>query len=234
MARGLAESRTRAQALILAGVVFRGEERVEKAGDLLSPTDELHVRREAYPYVSRGGVKLAGALDALNVDPAGCIAADFGASTGGFTDVLLRRGAARVYAIDVGYGQLHSRLTSDPRVVVMDRTNARYLDAESLSEPIDLVVIDASFISATKLLPAASLVLRPEGLVLAMVKPQFEVGREHVGKGGIVRDSALRQRAVDAVMVSAQSVGLSALGQAESELAGRDGNVEVFVLLRRS
>ncbi len=230
--RGLAPSRTRAQALILAGRVFSGERRVEKAGDKLAPDAPLEVRGEPLPYVSRGGLKLAGALDAFGYDPAALLCADFGASTGGFTDCLLQRGAARVYAIDVGYGQLHDKLRRDPRVVVMERTNARHLTG--LPEPVDLVVIDASFIGLAKLLPAARAVLRPGGEVIAMVKPQFEVGRGRVGKGGVVRDPELRRSAIDAVAQAAEALGLRERGRADAPIRGPKGNHEAFLWLRHA
>lgn len=230
--RGLVETRARAQALILAGKVFSGERRVDKAGEKLALDAALEVRGPDHPFVSRGGVKLAGALDAFALDPAGLVAADFGASTGGFTDCLLQRGAARVYAIDVGYGQLHDRLRRDPRVVSMERTNARHLTRESLPEPVDLVVIDASFISALKLLPAAREVLGPAGEALVMVKPQFEVGREKL-KRGVVRDGAARAEAIDEVARGAAELGLRELARCDSVLPGPEGNLEAFLRLAR-
>lgn len=231
--RGLVESRERARALILAGRVFSGEARVDKAGERLLSDAPLEIRGDLHPYVSRGGVKLEGALRDLSVDPEGKIAADFGASTGGFTDCLLRRGALRVYAIDVGYGQLHPTLRSDPRVVVMERVNARYLTEDSLPEPIDLVVIDASFIGLDKLLPAAIAVLVPGGEILAMVKPQFEVGRDALGKGGVVRDERLRTEAIDKVERAGISLGLISLGRANAAIAGPKGNLEAFLHFRK-
>lgn len=231
--RGLVESRERARALILAGRVFSGEVRVDKAGERLLSDAPLEIRGDLHPYVSRGGVKLEGALRDLSVDPEGKIAADFGASTGGFTDCLLRRGALRVYAIDVGYGQLHPTLRSDPRVVVMERVNARYLTEDSLPEPIDLVVIDASFIGLDKLLPAAIAVLVPGGEILAMVKPQFEVGRDALGKGGVVRDERLRTEAIDKVERAGISLGLISLGRANAAIAGPKGNLEAFLHFRK-
>lgn len=230
--RGLAPTRERARALVMAGKVFTGEQRVDKPGDKLADDAPLEVRGEDHPYVSRGGVKLAGALDALTIDPSGVVAADFGASTGGFTDCLLQRGATRVYAIDVGWGQLHARLRNDPRVVVMERTNARSLTASDLPERVDLVVIDASFIGAAKLLPAARELLRPGGEVLAMVKPQFEVGPDRVGKGGVVRDPELRAEAIEGVAAAARELGFDVLGQADSPIAGPKGNRETFLRLR--
>ncbi|MEM9071254.1 MAG: TlyA family RNA methyltransferase [Myxococcota bacterium] len=227
--RGLAPSRTRAQALILAGRVFSGEARVNKAGDRLAPDAPLEVRGDALPYVSRGGLKLEGALDAFGYDPAGKVCADFGASTGGFTDCLLQRHAAKVYAIDVGYGQLATKLRNDERVVVMERTNARHLKV--LPEAIELVVIDASFIGLGKLLPAATRVLDDAGEVIAMVKPQFEVGRENVGKGGVVRDPVVRAQAIDAVAAAAQDLGLRERARADAAIRGPKGNHEAFLWL---
>ena len=232
--RGLAPSRERAQALILAGEVFRGgERRVEKAGEQLPLDAELTVRAPDHPYVSRGGVKLQGALDAFCFDPSGLVAADFGASTGGFSDCLLQRGAARVYAIDVGRGQLHDKLRRDPRVVVMERINARHLKAGDLPEPLALVVIDASFIGLAKLLPAAHALLAPAGQVLALVKPQFEVGKENVGKGGVVRDEQARSDAIAEAAASAAELGFIERGRADSVLAGPAGNRECFLWLQR-
>jgi 23S rRNA (cytidine1920-2'-O)/16S rRNA (cytidine1409-2'-O)-methyltransferase len=234
VAKGLAESRERARALILAGRVYRGEQRVDKAGEKLPPDVELEVRGELHPYVSRGGVKLAGALDAFGVDVSGRVAADFGASTGGFTDCLLERGAAKVYAIDVGYGQLHSKLRNDPRVVVMERTNARHLTAESLPEPVDLVVIDASFIGLEKLLPAALAISARGGEILGMVKPQFQVGPDRLPRGGVVRDEALRKEAIDEVARAASALGLEEVARADAAIAGPKGNLECFLRLRPS
>jgi 23S rRNA (cytidine1920-2'-O)/16S rRNA (cytidine1409-2'-O)-methyltransferase len=232
--RGLAESRERARALVLAGKVFSGERRVEKAGDKLPEDAPLEVRGQVHPYVSRGGTKLAGALDAFGYDPAGQVAADIGASTGGFTDCLLHRGAARVYAVDVGYGQLHEKLRGDPRVVVMERTNARHLKAGDLPEPMDLVVVDASFIGLEKLLPAIEGLLGPGGEAIALVKPQFQVGRENVGAGGVVRDEALRQAAIDRVAAEAVRLGLVERARADCVIRGPKGNLEAFLRLARS
>jgi 23S rRNA (cytidine1920-2'-O)/16S rRNA (cytidine1409-2'-O)-methyltransferase len=231
--RGLAPSRERARALVLAGRVFSGERRVEKAGDRLRVDAPLEVRGADLAYVSRGGLKLEGALDAFELDPAGLVVADFGASTGGFTDCLLQRGASRVYAIDVGYGQLHMQLRNDERVVVMERTNARHLTAASLPEPMDLVVIDASFIGLDKLLPAAHAVLRPEGEIVALVKPQFEVGRAKIGKGGVVRDPGVRAEAVRAVRDAAERLGFETLGESEAQITGPKGNQETLIRLRK-
>lgn len=229
--RELAPSRERARALVLAGRVFSGERRVEKAGDQLAEDAPLEVRGDDLPFVSRGGLKLEGALDTFGYDPSGKIAADFGASTGGFTDCLLQRGAARVYAIDVGYGQLHPTLRDDPRVVVMERVNARHMKAEDLPEPVDLVVIDASFIGLEKLLPAAKRLLRPGGEVVALVKPQFQVGKGRVGKGGVVRDPAVRAEAIEGVARAAVDLGFTERARCDSPVAGPKGNVEAFLWL---
>jgi 23S rRNA (cytidine1920-2'-O)/16S rRNA (cytidine1409-2'-O)-methyltransferase len=232
--QGLAPSRERARALVLAGKVYSGSRRIDKAGESLAADVQLSVRGEDHPYVSRGGVKLAGALDAFGLDPSGLCIADFGASTGGFTDCVLSRGALRVYAIDVGYGQLHDRLRRDPRVVVMERTNARHLQAGALPEVVDWIVIDASFIGLGKLLPAALALLKPAGEIVALVKPQFEVGRSAVGKGGVVRDEQARSAAIERVVGEATALGLALRGQADAVLAGPEGNREHFVWLHKS
>jgi 23S rRNA (cytidine1920-2'-O)/16S rRNA (cytidine1409-2'-O)-methyltransferase len=232
--RALAPSRERARALILAGKVFSDDRRIDKAGEQLAADAPLAVRGQEHPYVSRGGVKLAGALDAFALDPQGIVAADFGASTGGFSDCLLQRGAARVYAIDVGYGQLHERLRQDARVISMERTNARSLEAGALPELIDWVVIDASFIGLTKLLPAAHALLRGGGEVVALIKPQFEVGREAVGKRGVVRDRKAREDAIVRAVEDAVALGFEALAQADCVIAGPQGNLEHFVWLRKA
>src|SRR5215213_9053806 len=195
--RELAESRTKAQALILAGSVFSGEKRVAKAGDLLADDAPLEVKGRDHPWVSRGGVKLDHGLNHFGFDVAGAVALDIGSSTGGFTDVLLGRGAAKVYAIDVGTNQLAWKLRQDPRVVVHEQTNARYLDASVVPEPVDLVVCDASFIGLSKVLGPALGLAKPGAKLVALVKPQFEAGREEVGKGGVVRDPEVRERVCD-------------------------------------
>ncbi len=226
--RDLAPTRARARALILAGDVFSGEQRIEKAGEVIRTDAPLSVRARA-EYVSRGGSKLAGALDALTFDPRGVVAADIGASTGGFTDCLLQRGATKVYAIDVGYGQLHPKLRENPHVVAMERTNARHLT--SLPDAIDLVVIDASFIGLEKLLPAARAILREAGDLIALVKPQFQVARRNL-KGGVVRDKSVRHAAIDTLISSAREIGFKELGRTDSILRGPKGNQETFVWLR--
>jgi 23S rRNA (cytidine1920-2'-O)/16S rRNA (cytidine1409-2'-O)-methyltransferase len=231
--RGLAPNRERAQRLIMAGAVLVGDRPITKAGTLVAADVELRLRESASPYVSRGGEKLAGALDAFAIDVTGRVALDVGASTGGFTDCLLRRGAARVIAVDVGYGQLAWSLRQDARVTVIDRTNARALDASQLPEVPDVATVDVSFISLTLVLPAVAAIVRPGGIILPMVKPQFEVGRDQVGKGGVVRDPVHRAGAVTKVRESAQSLGLTVVAESESVLAGPKGNQEVFLHLVR-
>lgn len=231
--KGLAPSRARAQALILAGKVFVGEQRVDKGGQPLDADSPIEVREPDHPFVSRGGVKLAGALDAFEYDPTGKTAADFGAATGGFVDCLLQRGAAKVFAIDVGYGQLHNKLRRDPRVVNLERTNARHVTRAHVSGAVDLVVIDASFIGLEKLLPAAMAVLEPGGDVIALVKPQFQVGPDKVGKGGVVRDLEVRRDAVRALVHEAQGMGFERVAESDSVITGPKGNQETFVWLRR-
>ncbi|GAB4177885.1 MAG: TlyA family rRNA (cytidine-2'-O)-methyltransferase [Thalassobaculales bacterium] len=233
--RGLAESRSRAQALILAGLVFSGERRIDKPGTTLGPDAPLALRGQDHPWVSRGGLKLAHGLDHFAIDPAGLTALDVGASTGGFTDVLLARGAARVYAVDVGHGQLAWKLRQDPRVVVLEKVNARHLDARQVPEPVDLVVCDASFISLATVLPAPLALTRPGARLLALVKPQFEVGRGEVGKGGVVRDPALHQAVC--ARIAAWLGGLAGwrvLGVEPSPILGPEGNREFLIAASRS
>ena len=234
VARGLAESRAKAQALVMAGAVVAGEERVDKPGQLVDPDVPLRLKEGAAPrqYVSRGAEKLARALDRFPVDPRGKVCADLGASTGGFTDLLLQHGAERVYAVDVGYGQLHPRLRADPRVVVRERENARRLTAAALGERVDLVVADLSFISLRLVLPAVKELLRPGGQAVLLVKPQFEVGRGEVGKGGVVRDDAKRLAALASVEEAAGALGFEVLGHCESPIPGPAGNREWLLALR--
>jgi 23S rRNA (cytidine1920-2'-O)/16S rRNA (cytidine1409-2'-O)-methyltransferase len=235
VARGLAESRTRAQALILAGRVLVDDRPADKPGTRVAQDALVRVRGGERRYVSRGGEKLAGALADLGVAVAGKRCLDVGASTGGFTDCLLQHGAAHVIALDVGYGQLDLRLRGDARVTVVERVNAREMSAEHVPpEPsVELVVVDVSFISATLVLPRIAEVA-PRADVLVMVKPQFEVGRGRVGKGGVVRDDADRASAVARVREAAAALGYEARGEAESRLAGPAGNREIFLLLARS
>jgi 23S rRNA (cytidine1920-2'-O)/16S rRNA (cytidine1409-2'-O)-methyltransferase len=232
--RGLAASRDRARALVMAGDVLVGGRPETKPGTQIDLDAAIVVRAADHPYVSRGALKLVKGLDAFGIDPAGKIALDVGASTGGFTDVLLRRGARRVYAIDVGYGQLAWSLRQDPRVVVIERTNVRDMDLALVPEPVDLAVIDVSFISLVLVLPRVAELLRPPPgkPIIALVKPQFEVGRDQVGKGGVVRDEAARRGAVDKVRSWAGAHGFVAGEDVESPITGPAGNVEYLLLLR--
>lgn len=239
--RGLADTRSRAQALILAGEVVAGEHRVEKPGQLLDEALPLRLKggppgspeAETSRYVSRGGVKLAHALDAFALDPRGRVCVDLGASTGGFTDVLLQRGALRVHAVDVGRGQLHPTLRGDPRVVVHEKVNARALSAQALGEPCGAAVADLSFISLKLVLPALVACLEPEAWCVVLVKPQFEAGRAEVGKGGVVRDPAVHARVVEEVAAEVRRLGLEVVGQAPSPLLGPAGNREFVLGARR-
>ena len=232
--KGLAASRTQAQALVMAGAVVAGEQRVDKPGQLVDPDLPLRVKEDAAPqrYVSRGALKLERALAEFPVDPRGKVCADLGASTGGFTDLLLQRGAAKVFAVDVGYGQLHPKLRADPRVVVRERENARHLDAASLGGPVDLVTGDLSFISLRLVLPAVKALLRSGGAAVLLVKPQFEVGKGEVGKGGVVRDDAQRRAALEQVKDAARGLGFEVVGEAESPVEGPAGNREWLLGLR--
>jgi 23S rRNA (cytidine1920-2'-O)/16S rRNA (cytidine1409-2'-O)-methyltransferase len=232
--RGLAPSRERAQRLILAGEVLVGERPVTKPGTPVAADATLRVRATASAYVSRGGEKLAGALDAFGLDVTGLVALDVGASTGGFTDCLLRRGARRVFAVDVGYGQLAWSLRQDPRVVVRERTNARQLRPDLLPEVPALATVDVSFIPLALVLPAVAAVLHPRGTIVALVKPQFEAGRGQVGKGGVVRDPEVRAATVRRVRLVAEEIGLTVTGEADSVLPGPKGNREVFLRLDRT
>jgi 23S rRNA (cytidine1920-2'-O)/16S rRNA (cytidine1409-2'-O)-methyltransferase len=230
--RGIAPSREKARALILAGEVLAGDRPVAKAGDLVDEEAELRLRSEPLPYVSRGGVKLAHGLDVFGVDPRGLVALDVGASTGGFTDCLLQRGAARVYCVDVGQGQLDWKLASDARVRVLDRVNIRLAPPDLLPERVDLAVVDVSFISLRLVLPALVPLVKPRAPVIALVKPQFEVGRAAVGKGGIVRDEAARARALGEVREAALGLGYAAVADTVSPIRGGKGNVELLLYLR--
>ena len=230
---GLVQTRSRAQALILAGEVFSGEERVQKAGQQFRPDAQLRVREQA-KYVSRGGLKLEGAISDSGCNPAGLIVADVGASTGGFTDCVLGQGATQVFAIDVGHGQLAEKLRQDERVIVMERTNARSLQAEDVGGGVDLVVVDASFINLDKLLAAIFAITKPGGHLLALIKPQFEVGREEATKGGgVIRDPLVREAAVQGVLKQVAERGFEVISDHICRLAGPKGNVEHFVYALR-
>jgi 23S rRNA (cytidine1920-2'-O)/16S rRNA (cytidine1409-2'-O)-methyltransferase len=234
VALGLAESRARAQALILAGKVFSDTKRVEKAGDLLAYGAPLEIRGQDHPWVSRGGLKLVHALAHFGLKPEGRVCLDLGASTGGFTDVLLQHGAARVYAVDVGHGQLAWKLRQDPRVVVLEKTNARYLDAIAVPEAIGALVCDASFIGLRTILPAPLALCAPGAFAVALIKPQFEAGPGQVGKGGVVRDAALH-RSISAMIADwwAALPGWQVLGITESPITGPEGNKEFLIAARR-
>jgi 23S rRNA (cytidine1920-2'-O)/16S rRNA (cytidine1409-2'-O)-methyltransferase len=232
--RGLAPSRERARAIVMSGNVLVAGQAETKPGTMVDPAADIALKEPDHPYVSRGALKLVKGLDTFAIDPAGKVALDIGASTGGFTDVLLRRGAARVYAIDVGYGQLAWSLRQDARVVVLERQNARNMDTALVPEPCDLAVIDVSFISLTLVLPRIAELLRPPAgkPIVALVKPQFEVGRDQVGKGGVVRDEAARRGAVDKIRTWASANGFTAGDDVESPITGPAGNVEFLMLLR--
>lgn len=228
--RGLADSRSRAQALILAGLVFSGEQRVNKAGDSIAEDAPLELRGQDHPWVSRGGLKLVHALDELGIDVAGAVGIDVGASTGGFTDVLLTRGAKRVYAVDVGHGQFAWKLRNDDRVVVLEKTNARHLTAEHIPEPVDVIVCDASFIGLKVVLPAAMGFAAPGARLIALIKPQFEVGRADVGKKGVVRDPALHAAVCSRIRDWLDGrPGWQVTGLAESPITGPEGNKEFLI-----
>lgn len=233
VSRGLAESRTRAQALIMAGAVFSGERKIAKAGDLLGEDAALEVRGKDHPWVSRGGIKLEHGLAHFGFDVTGAIGLDVGSSTGGFTDVLLSRGATKVYAVDVGTNQLAWKLRQDPRVVVHEQTNARTLSRELIPDPIDILVCDASFISLAKVLEKALDLVRPGGGIVALVKPQFEAGREEVGKGGVVRDPAVHERVCADAARWITSRGWRVEGVTTSPITGPEGNVEFLLGARK-
>jgi len=227
--RGLTDSREKGQALILAGQVLVDDQKVEKCGARVNPDAPLRLLGERSKYVSRGGRKLEGALDHFRVEVEGKLCLDIGASTGGFTDCLLQRGAGKVWAVDVGTNQLDWKLRRDPRVVVREKTNARYLTAEKIGARVELVTVDVSFISATMILPVLPLLLKPEAEVLVLVKPQFEVGRGQVGKGGVVRDARLQQQAVAKVSRLLLELGFTQVACVESALPGASGNREYFL-----
>lgn len=229
--RGLATGRDRAKALIMAGRVYVGGEKAAKPGDQIAPDAAIEVRGEDMPYVSRGGLKLEKAVKEFDLPLENAVCADIGASTGGFTDCMLQHGAARVYAVDVGYGQLDWRLRSDERVVVLERTNARYLSNAQIPQPLDLITIDASFISLALLLPPLCLLLKEGGHMLCLVKPQFEAGREKVGKNGVVRDPATHREVLRRVADTAAAIGFAVAGLSFSPIKGPKGNIEYLLYL---
>lgn len=232
--RGLVESRSRAQAMIMAGVVFSGETKIAKPGQQLAPEAALEVRGRDHPWVSRGGIKLAHGLEHFGWDVTDAVAIDVGSSTGGFTDVLLQKGAARVYAVDSGTNQLAWSLRQDPRVIVHEQTSARILTEAHIPEPVDLIVCDASFIGLAKVLERPLRFAGPSGRLLALIKPQFEAGREEVGKGGVVRDPAVHARVCDEVVAWLSGIGWQVAGVTQSPITGPEGNIEFLVAASRN
>ena len=233
--RGLFDSREKARRAVMAAEVLVDGQPATKPGTLIAPHAKIEVATKE-KFVGRGGYKIEAALDAFRIDPAGRVCVDIGASTGGFTDCLLQRGAAKVFAVDVGYGQLHDKLRKDARVVVLERTNARTMNAEQLGlagPSFELVVVDASFIGLEKLLPAIVPLMKPGAELVALVKPQFQVGREEVGKGGVVRDDAARLRVTEEVASAARALGLEVLGDMDCVIAGPEGNRERFLWARK-
>ncbi|MBO6053953.1 MAG: TlyA family RNA methyltransferase [Oscillospiraceae bacterium] len=229
--RGLCESREKAKAVIMSGDVFVGGQRVDKAGAMVDEEAEIEVRGNQCPYVSRGGLKLEKALRDFGIDPTGYICSDSGASTGGFTDCLLQKGASKVFAIDVGYGQLAWSIRSDPRVVVMERTNIRYVKPEDLGESLDLSVVDVSFISLRLVLPVIQTLLKPDGQVVCLIKPQFEAGKDKVGKKGVVRDPAVHLEVLDSFVRLTEELNMSLLNLTFSPVKGPEGNIEFLAHL---
>ena len=228
---GLAESRAKAQATIMAGEVYVNGQKADKSGMEVDITSNVEVRGSACPYVSRGGLKLEKALRNFGVDPTGYVCSDSGASTGGFTDCLLQQGASKVFAIDVGYGQLAWKIRNDPRVVVMERTNIRYVTLEDLGQPLDLSVIDVSFISLSLVLPVVKTLLKPTGQVLCLIKPQFEAGKDKVGKKGVVRDAAVHEEVLQNFISLAKSLGFTIRNLTFSPVKGPEGNIEFLAHL---
>ena len=232
--RGMFESRAKAQAAVMAGQVLVNEQKIDKPGTPVAPEVTIRLLGNKLPYVSRGGLKLEKALQIFPISVDGKVVADIGASTGGFTDCALQNGAAKVYAIDVGYGQLAWKLRNDERVVNMERTNVRYLEADSLPEQVDAATIDVAFISLDKILPAVHKILKPEGFVVALIKPQFEAGREKVGKKGVVRDPKVHLEVIQTVLQTAMDLGFSILDLEYSPIKGPEGNIEYLVHLKKS
>ena len=229
--RGFAETRTKAQAIIMSGLVYVAGQKADKPGMSFDETCELEVRGATCPYVSRGGLKLEKALRDFGVKPEGYVCSDSGASTGGFTDCLLQQGARKVFAIDVGYGQLDWKIRSDPRVVVMERTNVRYVTPEQLGEPLDLSVVDVSFISLRIVLPVIRTFLKPTGQVVCLIKPQFEAGKDKVGKKGVVREPETHKEVLDNFVALTQEIGFKILGLTFSPVKGPEGNIEFLAHL---
>ena len=232
--RGLAETREKAKTTLMAGLVLVNGQKIDKAGTMVKEDAELRVLGDALPYVSRGGLKLEKAMETFNIHMEGKVAADIGASTGGFTDCALQRGAAKVYAIDVGYGQLAWKLRSDPRVVNMERTNIRYVRPEDIGELLDFASIDVAFISLTKVLEPAKALLKDTGEIVALIKPQFEAGRGNVGKKGVVRDPEVHRSVIRAVLDYSREIGFFPVGLTFSPIKGPEGNIEYLVHLLQS
>ena len=231
----LAPSREKAKTMIMEGVVYVNGSREEKAGDLFDPEkSEITIRGNALPYVSRGGLKLEKALHSFPIDLTGAVCMDIGASTGGFTDCMLQNGAAKVYAVDVGYGQFAWKLRNDPRVVCMEKTNIRYVTKEEIPEPLDFASADVSFISLTKVLPVAFSLLKPDGEMVCLIKPQFEAGREKVGKKGVVRDPKVHEEVIEGILAFAKETGFFVCGLTGSPIRGPEGNIEYLVWLRKN
>ena len=231
--QGLTESRERAKTTIMSGLVYVNGQKADKPGMQVSPDAKIEVRGNALPYVSRGGFKLEKALQVFPIDPAGMVCIDCGASTGGFTDVLLKNGAAKVYAVDVGYGQLAWSLRNDDRVISMERTNVRYITAEQIPEALDLAVMDLSFISIELILPAVYPLLKDNADVVCLIKPQFEAGREEVGKKGVVRDPAVHEKVIRGILDFVPQIGFSAVGLDYSPIRGPEGNIEYLCHLKK-
>lgn len=229
--RGLAESRSRAQAYIMAGNVYAGEQKIAKPGQQIKEDTVLEVRGKEHPWVSRGGLKIVKGLEEFNIDVTGLTVIDVGASTGGFTDVCLEHGAHKVYAVDVGHGQLAWKIRNDPRVVVLEKTNARYLTSEHIPEPINMIVCDASFIGLRTVLPAVMKLAAPDCILVALIKPQFEVGKGNVGKGGVVREPELHKEVCDVIenWISEDMVDWTVIGLTQSPIKGPEGNIEFLI-----
>ena len=231
--QGLADSREKAKALIMSGVIFVDGQREDKPGAFFPDTAALELHGKTLAYVSRGGLKLEKAIDCFSVSPDGKICMDIGASTGGFTDCMLQNGAVKVYGVDVGYGQLAWKLRQDPRVICMEKTNIRYVTPDQIPDPIELASVDVSFISLSKVLPAALPLLAPEGEMLCLIKPQFEAGREKVGKKGVVRDPKTHVEVIEAVISCAQALDFQVLGLDYSPIRGPEGNIEYLLWLKK-
>lgn len=231
--RGLFDSREKAKAAVMEGIVYIDGQKADKPGTAVLETVSVEVRKKGTGFVSRGGLKLQKALSAFQIDPAGLRVIDIGASTGGFTDCLLQRGAAHVYAIDVGYGQLAWSLRTDERVTCMERTNIRYVQPEQIGEPVDLAVCDVSFISLSLVLPAALPLLKPEGEIATLIKPQFEAGREKVGKKGVVRDPKVHLEVLEKIKALCDEIGISILNMTYSPIKGPEGNIEFLAHLKK-